>query len=828
MSDSNREIPKPSDLHADHAALTQRIVDKLALEVGADASAADLRQWYRASGWAIRDYLSRRWIDCQDRYRREQRKKVYYLSLEFLIGRSLGNAVLNLDMGEATRKAIGTLGLDLEEIASQEVDAGLGNGGLGRLAACYLDSMATLGLAGFGYGIRYDYGIFTQRFDHQGAQLEEANKWLHYQNIWEVRRMSRKYTVHFGGKVDASESQSEFGARRWVDTDDVVALAYDTPIPGNDGHTVNHLRLWAARAKDPFKLSAFNAGNYAEAVEDQIKAKNLSRILYPDDTTPQGKELRLAQQYFFVSASLQDILRDFDEEHGNLDLLPSKIAIQLNDTHPALAIPELMRILLDERGLEWEKAWELTQQVFAYTNHTLLPEALEVWPLPMFETLLPRILDIIYGINKQMLETCRAHFPDDLQKVSRMSLIDEHDGRRVRMAFLAIAGSHKVNGVAELHSQLMTKTIFRDYHDLYPERFTNVTNGVTPRRWIELANPELALLISERIGNGWRNDLGQLRHLEEAADDAAFRSAFAEIKLANKRRLATLVSQQLQVQTDPASLFDVQVKRIHEYKRQLLNLLYVVARYRRLLANPASVQLARTVVFAGKAAPGYLMAKHIIKLINNVAHVINNDRRTNNMLKMTFIPNYGVSLAQQIIPAADLSEQISTAGMEASGTGNMKFAMNGALTIGTLDGANVEMLEEIGADHMFIFGLTAEEVLAQRAAGYQPASIVEENDELRGVLDMIAAGEFSPYNRDEFKPIVNALLSHGDHFLVLADYRAYAAAQERVDELYAEPEHWYRSAILNIARMGKFSSDRSVLEYARKIWHVAPANGAGD
>ena len=819
-SDSTVRVPGPANLATDGQALTQRIVDKLALEIGADSNEADRRQWYRASGWAVRDHLSKRWLECQARYRREKRKKIYYLSLEFLIGRSLGNAVLNLDLGEATTQAMTNLGQSLEEIADQEVDAGLGNGGLGRLAACYLDSMATHGLAGFGYGIRYDYGIFTQRFDAHGTQIEEANKWLHFQNIWEVRRMSRNYRVHFGGEVIRHVDKTGAERFEWAGTVDVVALAYDTPVPGNDGRTVNHLRLWAARAVEPFKLEAFNAGNYAEAVADQLEAKNLSRILYPDDSTPQGKRLRLAQQYFFVSASLQDILCDFDNEYGDLERLPEKVAIQLNDTHPALAIPELMRILTDERGMDWDKAWEITRSVFSYTNHTLLPEALEIWPLPMFEDLLPRILEVIYRINKELLQACRDRYPDDADKVARMSLIDETNGRSVRMAFLAVAGSHKVNGVAALHSRLMTEDIFSDYNDMFPQRFTNVTNGVTPRRWLKLANPELALLISERIGEGWRNDLSQLKRLESAADDPVFREVFAAIKLANKRRLARLVQRKMDIAIDPDSLFDVQIKRIHEYKRQLLNLLYVVTRYRRLLADPTSISQARTVIFSGKAAPGYKVAKQIIKLINNVAEVINQDERTNHKLKMVFIPNYGVSVAQRIIPAADLSEQISTAGMEASGTGNMKLALNGALTIGTLDGANVEMLEEIGREHMFIFGMTAEQVQAERAAGYQPALLVQKDAELDAVLEMIASGVFSSYRPQEFKGIVEMLIAPGEHFLVLADYRAYVEMQERVDTLYAQPDQWWRSAILNTARMGKFSSDRSVAEYARNIWDV--------
>ncbi len=552
-------VPEPSKMPTDSASIAQRVVDNLALEIGVHPNDADTRQWYRAGAWAIRDHLFRRWIDSQDLYRDTDAKKIYYLSLEFLIGRTFGNAILNLNLDDEVMSALARLGQRLELLESQEVDAGLGNGGLGRLAACYLDSMATLGLAGFGYGIRYDYGIFTQKFDEQGAQLEEANKWLHYQNIWELRRMSRHYTVHFGGHVLKNKDESGTTRISWVDTNPVVALAYDTPVPGNDGTTVNHLRLWAARAKEPFRLAEFNAGHYAKAVEDQINAKNLSRILYPDDTTPQGKELRLAQQYFFVSASLQDILRDFLEDHRDLAQLPDKVAIQLNDTHPALAIPELMRILTDEHELLWDEAWSITQKVFSYTNHTLLPEALEVWPVALFENLVPRLLHVIYRINRDLLSLCGVRFPDDSLRQQRMSLIWEDGVRSVRMAHLAIVGSHKVNGVAELHSRLMTETIFKDFFELFPDRFTNVTNGVTPRRWLKLANPRLARLITDRIGDGWENELGRLRALEPAAEDAVFRQAFADIKLGNKERLAALIESEMGIVVDPHSLFDVQI-----------------------------------------------------------------------------------------------------------------------------------------------------------------------------------------------------------------------------------------------------------------------------
>ncbi|MEM9057283.1 MAG: glycogen/starch/alpha-glucan phosphorylase, partial [Pseudomonadota bacterium] len=703
-----------------------------------------------------------------------------------------------------------------------EPDAGLGNGGLGRLAACYLDSMATGQLPGFGYGIRYDYGIFTQVFGSNGEQIERPTNWLRYTNLWEMPREERRYTVRFGGRVTARPRPGGDRAYDWLDTDSVLAIAYDTPVPGNDGETVNHLRLWSAQSAAEFNLSLFNAGQHAAAAAELNAAEHLSHVLYPGDATEEGKELRLRQQYFFVSASLQDIVQDHLEQYGSLESLPDKVAIQLNDTHPAVAIPELMRICRDEHSMGWDAAWAITRRVFSYTNHTLLPEALETWSFSMFQRLLPRHLNIILKINRLFLDDVAERFDHDVDRIRRMSLIDEDHGRRVRMANLAIVGSHKVNGVAAMHSEIMTQSIFRDFYDMYPERFTNVTNGVTQRRWLKVANPPLRDLINATIGPRWEEDLSQLEALVPHADDGAFRERFAAVKHANKVRLSEAVEKYLGVTLNPDSLFDVQAKRIHEYKRQLLFLLYAVTRYQRILKEPDGDFVPRTMLIAGKAAPGYVRAKEIIKLINNVARVINSDPRVGDRLKLVMIPNYNVSVAQDLLPAADLSEQISTAGMEASGTGNMKLSLNGALTIGTLDGANVEIRDAVGDENIFIFGLTADEVEAQRAAGYFPREIARRNTELRDVLDLIAEGGFPGDSYNEFTTLIDHLMSDNEHFLVLADYASYVACQDRVDALYRNRDEWTRKAILNTANMGYFSSDRSIRDYAENIWGIAP------
>ncbi len=809
---------QPGTLHA-------ALLDRLTRTLGKNPESATPRDIYDALSLAVREELTLRWLATQRRVANAHVKRVCYFSVEYLPGRSLINALSSLDgdLVHEARIVLRGMGYELEDIAAQEVDPGLGNGGLGRLAACFLDSLATLHFPAVGYGIRYDYGIFTQVIDADGSQREVASSWLRLRNVWETPRGNAGYTVRFGGRSVAPADAEVGAAHRWVDTNDLYAIGFDQLIPGNGGPTVNHLRLWSGRAITPFKLDTFNAGDYAAAVQDQLEAKNLSRVLYPDDSTPQGKELRLKQQYFFVSASLQDILVTHLSEGRSLDSLPDSIAIQLNDTHPAVAIPELMRLLIDERGLSWEKSWQITQGVFSYTNHTLLPEALESWPVTMFERLLPRHLEIIYLLNRDFLQAVAKIYPDDQERLRQLSIIDDGGGRRVRMSHLAIVGSHKVNGVAQLHSDIMRKHVFRDFAQMYPDRFINVTNGIAVRRWLKQSNPGLSALLTQHLGRAWENDLEELGRLAGAADDSEFRRQFRGIKRTNKQRLAEEVKRRTGLDISVDSLFDVQVKRIHEYKRQLLNLLYVVTRYQRIRENPRAEIVPRTVIFAGKAAPGYAMAKAIIKLINNVARTIDADVLARGKLQVAFLPDYDVSLAQKIMPAADLSQQISTAGMEASGTGNMKLALNGALTIGTLDGANIEIRDHVGAENMFIFGLTADEVTAQRAAGYQPGRVVETNPELAGTLALIASGHFSPGRPDDARLVIDRLLSPGEPFLVLADYAAYAKAQDQVDALYALEDKWSHKAVVNCLNMGYFSSDRSVREYAERIWAVRPA-----
>jgi glycogen phosphorylase len=795
--------------------LQAALLDRLTRTLGKNPDSATARDIYDALSLAVREELTLRWLATQRRVANAHVKRVCYFSVEYLPGRSLLNALSSLEGGllHEARTALRDMGYDLDDIAAQEVDPGLGNGGLGRLAACFLDSLATLQYPAAGYGIRYDYGIFTQVIGADGGQREVASSWLRLRNVWETPRGNVRYTVRFGGRIEAE---------RWVGTTDIYAIGFDQLIPGNRSPTVNHLRLWSGRAITPFHIDAFNAGNYAAAVQEQMEAKNLSRVLYPDDSTPQGKELRLKQQYFFVSASLQDILATHLSENRPLASLPESIAIQLNDTHPAVAIPELMRLLIDEHGLSWSESWLISTAVFSYTNHTLLPEALETWPVAMFEHLLPRHLQIIYLVNRDFLQSVEARFPGDNDRRRRLSIIDDDADRRVRMAHLAIVGSHRVNGVAQLHSDLMRKHVFSGFADLYPDRFINVTNGIAVRRWLKQSNPGLSALLSEHLGSAWENDLEELGRLTGAAEDAEFRRQFRGIKRTNKQRLADEVVRRTGVELSLNSLFDVQVKRIHEYKRQLLNLLYVVMRYRRIRDNPRADVVPRSVIFAGKAAPGYAMAKAIIKLINNVARTVNSDPAVRDKLRVVFLPDYDVSLAQKIMPAADLSQQISTAGMEASGTGNMKLALNGALTIGTLDGANIEIRDHVGAENVFIFGLTADEVASRRAAGYQPRRELDANPELKATLDLIDSGFFSPERPDDAKPVVSRLLCDGEPFLVLADFAAYARAQDQVDELYVREDDWSRKAIINCLNMGYFSSDRSVREYADRIWAVKP------
>ena len=804
--------------------LQAAMLDRLTRTLGKNPESATPRDIYDALSMAVREELTLRWLATQRRVANAHVKRVCYFSVEYLPGRSLLNALSSLegDLLQEARIALRAMGHELEDIAAQEVDPGLGNGGLGRLAACFLDSLATLHYPAVGYGIRYDYGIFTQVVGSDGGQREVASSWLRLRNVWEAPRGSARYTVKFGGRIEAPQSGGVGERHRWVDTTDMHAIGFDQLTPGNGGPTVNHLRLWSGRAITPFRIEAFNAGDYASAVQEQIEAKNLSRVLYPDDSTPQGKELRLKQQYFFVCASLQDILVIHLGEGRSLASLPTAIAIQLNDTHPALAIPELMRLLIDEHGLSWAESWQITTGVFSYTNHTLLPEALETWAVAMFERLLPRHLQIIYLINRDFLRAVEASFPRDQDRLGRMSIIDDGGERRVRMAHLAIVGSHRVNGVAQLHSDLMRQQVFREFAQLYPERFINVTNGIAVRRWLKQSNQGLSALLTERLGRAWENDLEELARMSGAVEDAEFRRQFRGVKRTNKQRLADEIMRRTGVEVSADSLFDVQVKRIHEYKRQLLNLLYVVLRYQRLIDAPQAACVPRTVIFAGKAAPGYAMAKAIIKLINNVARTIDSDVSLRDKLRVVFLPDYDVSLAQKIMPAADLSQQISTAGMEASGTGNMKLALNGALTIGTLDGANIEIRDHVGAENMFIFGMTAEQVAARRAAGYRPGEEIEKNEELRRVLRLIESGHFSKGRPEDARQVIERLRGDGEPFLVLADFAAYVAAQDQVDVLYAREDEWSRKAAINCLNMGYFSSDRSVREYADRIWSVKP------
>ncbi|MBD9644317.1 glycogen phosphorylase [Pantoea sp. PNT02] len=797
-------------------ALKHSIAYKLMFTIGKDPSIANKHEWLNAALLAVRDRMVERWLRSSRTQLSQDVRQVYYLSMEFLMGRTLGNALLAMGIYEDLNQALEEMGLDLSELMEEENDPGLGNGGLGRLAACFLDSLATLGLPGRGYGIRYDYGMFKQNIV-DGQQRESPDYWLEYGNPWEFQRFNTRYKVRFGGRL-----QHEGARVRWVETEEIVAMAYDQIIPGFDTDATNTLRLWGAQASNEINLGKFNQGDYFAAVEDKNHSENVSRVLYPDDSTYSGRELRLRQEYFLVSSTVQDILNRHWQMHETWDNLPDKIAIHLNDTHPVLAIPELMRILIDEQKFSWDDAFEVTCQVFSYTNHTLMTEALETWPVDMIGKILPRHLSIIFEINDYFLKTIQEYYPDDWELLARISIIDENDGRRIRMAWLAVVVSHKVNGVSELHSNLMVQSLFADFARLFPGRFCNKTNGVTPRRWLALANPALSEVLDEAIGRNWRTDLGQLNELTTQIDYPAFIQQIADAKFANKKRLADWVAKNMDIVLDPHALFDVQIKRIHEYKRQLLNVLHVITRYNRIKADPSAEWVPRVNIFAGKAASAYYVAKHIIHLINDVANVINNDPQVKNKLKVVFIPNYGVSLAQIIIPAADLSEQISTAGTEASGTSNMKFALNGALTIGTLDGANVEMLEHVGKENIFIFGNTTPQVEKLRTDGYNPRKYYEDDPELHQALTQIASGVFSPQEPGRYRNLFDALVNFGDHYQLLADYRSYVDTQDKVDKLYRQPDKWQRSAALNIANMGYFSSDRTIQEYADEIWHISP------
>ncbi|GFO60374.1 alpha-1,4 glucan phosphorylase [Geomonas silvestris] len=802
-------------------AIIKSFLEHLEYTLGKDKYSATKYDGFNALAYAVRDHLVERWLDTQQAYYNSDDKRVYYISMEFLMGRALGNSLINLGMYEDFKEAITSLGYDFEAILAEEQDAGLGNGGLGRLAACFLDSMATMSIPAYGYGIRYEYGIFRQHIV-DGAQLEIPDNWLRYRNPWELDRQEHLHTVKFYGRVITTINSQGQLVREWVDTEDVMAMAYDTPIPGYQTHSVNTLRLWSAKSSREFDLKFFNEGNYIRAVEKKMQSETISKVLYPADNVIEGKELRFKQEYFLASATVHDVLYRFKKKHNDLKLLPDKVAIQLNDTHPALAIPELIRVLIDLNSLSFDEAWEITRKVFGYTNHTILPEALEQWPVWFFEQILPRHLQIIYDINDRFIKDIQARFPDDPERVARMSIVEEHWERKIRMAHLAIVGSHSVNGVAALHSEILKNELFRDFYEMYPERFNNKTNGITQRRWLKMSNPQLSGLIDEYIGDAWTRDLFELEKLRAVAGDPEFKERWKQVKRANKEALCTYILKHSGLVVDPDSMFDVQVKRIHEYKRQLLNVLHIITLFNRIKDNPQARVVPRTFIFAGKAAPSYSIAKLIIRLITAVAEVVNRDPDVAGRIKVVFLANYGVSLAEKIFPASDLSEQISTAGTEASGTGNMKFALNGALTIGTLDGANIEIMEEVGRDNIFIFGLTAAEVAELKNRGYNPKEYYNSNLELRRVLDMISSGFFSPGAPDLFHPITDSLLNLGDHYMLLADYASYVKCQEQVSELFLNQDEWTRRAILNSAGMGKFSSDRTIEEYAREIWGIKP------
>jgi glycogen phosphorylase len=804
----------------DVATLRRAIRDNLFYRCGNVPRLATRSDYYLAVAYTVRDRLMQRWLSTAGALLDQPTRVVCYLSAEYLLGPSLGNALLNLGIRDQVSEALASLGHDLDEIIEEEREPGLGNGGLGRLAACFMDSLSTLQIPAAGYGLRYEFGIFQQRIK-DGWQVERTDKWLRHGNPWEVARPEYSYPVGFGGHTESYRDDKGRYRVRWRPDTVVKGVAYATPIPGYKVNNMNMLRLWAAEAAETFDFESFNLGDYYGAVEDKVSSETLTKVLYPNDEPAQGKQLRLRQQYFLVSCSLQDLLRLHQLRGGRPDNLNEWFAIQLNDTHPALAIPELMRLLLDEHGMSWETAWEITSRTFAYTNHTLLPEALETWPLSMFGRLLPRHLEIVYEINARFMDEVRKRFPDDYQRQERMSLIDDHGDGAVRMANLATVGSFSVNGVSALHTDLLKTRVMRDFHEFYPGKFNNKTNGVTPRRFMALANPELAQLITAHIGEHWITDLDELRKLEELADDQDFQERWRGVKTARKRVAAEQARKLMNVVADLDSMFDVQVKRIHEYKRQHLAVLHIVHLYRELKENRDLMTAPRTFIFGGKAAPGYAMAKLIIKLINSVGDVVNSDPDVRGLLKVVFIPNYNVKTAQLVYPCADLSEQISTAGKEASGTGNMKFSMNGALTIGTLDGANVEIRDAVGAENFFLFGNTAAEIHDLQQTGYRAHERYEQNPSLRAALDLIASGHFSRGDRSLFQPLIDSLI-HRDEYFVLADFQSYIDCQKEVSRAWADPHRWAKMSILNTARMGPFSSDRTIREYSRDIWRVQP------
>ncbi len=815
----------PGEMADDRTGLTPEILkraflDNLFYVQGKSPEIASLQDYYMALAYTVRDRMLHHWLSSAHTYREQKSRTAVYLSAEFLMGPYLGNNLINLGLYGIVEKAMADLGLSLSEIMAQEQEPGLGNGGLGRLAACYLDSMATLQIPSLGYGIRYEFGIFKQELQ-DGWQVEKTDKWLANGNPWEIARPEWSAAVKLGGYTKAyTDVQGNYRVE-WVSDRIVKGVPYDTPILGYQVNTANTLRLWKAESPDAFDFEAFNQGDYYGAVNSKIVSENISKVLYPNDEHLEGKQLRLEQQYFFVSCSLQDMIRILLRDDIPLEKFPDKYTAQMNDTHPAIAVAELMRLLVDEHQMEWDKAWEITQKSLAYTNHTLLPEALERWPIDLFGSLLPRHLEIIFEINRIFLEDVRLKFGQDNERLERMSIIEEGGGRYVRMANLACVGSHAINGVAALHTELLQQTVLNDFYQLFPEKFINETNGVTPRRWMVLSNPKLSRLIDQRIGTDWPIHLDQLKRLEAFADDPGFRTEWRQIKQANKEILAVRIERATGVKVSPTSMFDVQIKRMHEYKRQQMNALHIISLYNKLKNNPEMNITPRTFIFAGKAAPGYFMAKLIIKLITSVGRVVNRDPDIRDQIKVIFYPNYNVTNAQPIYPASDLSEQISTAGFEASGTGNMKFAMNGALTIGTLDGANVEIREEVGADNFFLFGLDAEEVANLKESGYNPRRYYEENEDLKAVIDLIGSGVFSSGDTELFKPLTHNLLTQ-DRFMVLADYQAYVDCQMEVSKIYQDQDKWVRMSILNSARMGKFSSDRSIQEYCDQIWHIKP------
>ncbi len=808
----------PTDPTPTPSEIRDEILEKLKHAIGKDRAVAKRHDWLTATVLTLRDRVIDRWVDSTKRAYEAKSKRVYYLSLEFLIGRLLRDALSNLELSAVFDQALAELGVELDLVEMLEPDAALGNGGLGRLAACFMDSMASIDIPAYGYGIRYSHGLFRQVIT-DGWQGERPEDWLENGNPWEFPRREAAYRVGFGGYCSDEKKPGGGNHIVWHAGENLLATAFDTPMVGWKGKRVNTLRLWSAKAIDPIHLEAFNSGDYATALADHNRAEIITRVLYPADSTPAGQELRLRQEYFFTSASLQDILRRHLQQFSSVDNLPDQVAIQLNDSHPAIAVAEMMRLLVDIHGLVWTKAWAITQAVTGYTNHTLLPEALESWPVHLFERVLPRHMQIVYAINAELMVKAKALPKVTEEFLSAVSLIDEYNGRRVRMANLAFAGSHSINGVSALHSDLMQKTVFKNLDTLFPGRINNKTNGITPRRWLRGVNADLATLLGDAVGGGIMEDAERLIMAKPMAEDAAFRDRFAAIKFANKQQLATTIRARMDLKVDPSAMFDVQVKRIHEYKRQLLNILETIALYNTMRAHPERDWAPRVKIFAGKAAASYHQAKLIIKLINDVAQVINNDTSLRGALKVAFIPNYNVSLAEEIVPAADLSEQISTAGMEASGTGNMKFALNGALTIGTLDGANVEMRDHIGAGNMFIFGLKADEVEARRAKGIDGRAVVESSLELQGVLNALSSGNYSQGDTSRYRPIVDSILS-GDWFMVGQDFDAYANAQRQVDRLWQRPKDWTRTAILNSVSMGWFSADRTIRDYARDIWNV--------